>query len=348
MPMDGSGRYILVMTRTAGALLAGILLAALTGCVPAADAAPPTSEPPSPTATAAPEPTIVAKPALAFNGSCDALIDSATLSGLVGDEMDPYDGEKAERVWAVAVLGGLDCSWQSGAEAYVQLDVLPAAGLEAQVADADANTPYCYGGEPLESRCSFSTVVGGYWLSGIVGVADGSANTALDAIDDITARIGDAAAANPPVPVERPEGMWTEPTDCATFGSAVDTTAILGEAFTVEAGSRGGETTPGFIAAWATVGDVPCTWATTEYARWFESELLPGAGWAIAELATRDGAEAVVVDGALEAVAVPQASDTTAVYGTDGVNLAWVRVPADIDRAAATALLASVMAAASR
>lgn len=344
----GSGRYILVMTRTAGALLAGILLAALTGCVPAADAAAPTSEPPSPTATAVPAPTVVAKPAVAFDGSCEVLVDSATLSGLVGDEVSPYDGDKAERVWAVTVLGGIDCSWTSDSEAGVQLDVLPAAGLEAQVADSEADSPHCYGGERMENRCSFSAVVGGYWLSGIVGVANGSANTALDAIDAITALVAEAAAGIPPVPAQRPEGMWTAPDDCAISASVVDTTAILGEPFTAEQGSRGGEATPGSMAAWSTVGDSSCTWATADYSRWFGTEALPGAGWAITELAARAGAEAVAVDGALEAVAVPIGGETTAVYATDGVNLAWVTVPADIDRAAARALLTSFMAAASR
>ncbi|MGW4927694.1 hypothetical protein ACWEOH_00965 [Agromyces sp. NPDC004153] len=336
------------MTRTAGALLAGILLAALTGCVPAADAAAPTSEPPSPTATAEPASTIVAKPAVAFDGSCEALVDSATLSGLVGDEVSPYDGEKAERVWAVTVLGGIDCSWMSDSEAGVQLDVMSAAGLEAQVAEAEAKSPYCYGGERIENRCSFSTVVGGYWLSGIVGVANGSATTALDAIDAITAHVTEVAAGFAPVPAQRPEGMWTAPDDCAAVGSAVDTTAILGEPFTAENGNRGGETTPGFMAAWSTVGDFSCIWANPASTRWFATEALPGAGWGITELAARDGAEVISVDGALEAVAVPHGGDTTAVYATDGVNLAWVTVPADIDRAAATALLTSFMAAASR
>lgn len=92
------------MTRLSGALLAGILLAALTGCVPAADAAPPTSEPPSPTASAEPEPTVVAKPTLAFAVACEALVDDATLSGLVGDDM-VIAAQMSERVWAVAVLG---------------------------------------------------------------------------------------------------------------------------------------------------------------------------------------------------------------------------------------------------
>ncbi|MFE6257268.1 hypothetical protein [Agromyces sp. NPDC057865] len=337
------------MTRITGALLVGILLAALTGCVPAADAAAPTPEPPSPTATAEPTPTIVAKPAVAFGGSCAAVADEATLSELVGDDVALRStAGNSERVWAVDVLGGLFCAWMSDSEAHVELDVMPGAGLEAQVAKAEAKSPYCYGGEPVENRCSFSTVVGGYWLTGIVGVANGSADTALDVIDAITAGVGDAAAANPPVPVHRAEGMWTVPADCATFGSAVDTTAVLGEAFTAEEGGRGGEASPGFMAATATVGDFPCTWSTPEYARWFGSELLPGAGWAIAELATREGAQAVAVDGALEAVAVPHGSDTTSVYATDGVNLAWVQVPADIDRASSTALLTMIMAAASR
>ncbi|WP_130351158.1 hypothetical protein [Agromyces ramosus] len=336
------------MTRISGALLAGILLAALTGCVPAADAAPPTSEPPSPTASAEPEPTVMAKPTLAFAGACEALVDDATLSDLVGDDM-AIAVEKSERVWAVGVLGGLDCIWLSDSEAYVSLDVLPAAGLEAQVSRAGADSPYCYGGEPSESRCSFSTVIDGYWLSGIVGVANGSANTALDAIDAITERVADAASAAAPVSAARPDGTWSVPAECSTLADAVDTTGILGATFAAEQESVGGEVTSGFIAALHAVGDLSCTWATPDYARWFTSELLPGAGWAISELAARAGAAPVTVDGALQAVALPLGDgQTTAVYATDGVNLAWVTVPLEIDQTQAATLTSAVMAAASR
>lgn len=348
MPQGEPPRYILAMTRISGALVPGILLAALTGCVPAADAAPPTSEPPSPTASAEPEPTVVAKPTLAFAGACEALADDAMLAGLVGDDM-AIAAEKSERVWAVAVLGGLDCIWLSDSEAYVSLDVLPAAGLEAQVSQAEADSPNCYGGEPRESRCSFSTVVDGYWLSGIVGVANGSANTALDTIDVITARVAESAAAAASVSAVRPDGMWSAPAECSTLADAVDTSGIVGAAFAAEKGNVGGEATSGFVAALDAVGDLSCIWAAPESDLWFTSELLPGAGWAIAELAARAGAEPVTVDGARQAVALPLGDgQTTAVYATDGVNLAWVTVPLDIDRTQAAALTSAVMAAASR
>ena len=305
-----------------------MLLAALTGCASTAEAAPPTSAPPSPTSSAAPEPTIVTKPALAFDGSCEAIVDDATLSDLVGDQVAPI-AQKSERAWAVEVLGGLDCGWNGDSEAYVWLDVFPSAGLEAQVSAADEASPYCYGGEIPDSRCSFSTVVGGYWLSGIVGVAN-------------------AAAQSDPVPAQRPDGMWSAPAECSEFAAGVDTMAILGAPFVAAKGSIGGEVTAGWIAALEVVGDFPCVWETSDHERWFGSELLPGAGWAIAELAGRDGAAPVTVDGALDAVAVPLGGDTTAVYATDGVNLAWVSVPADIDQASAAELTAAVMAAASR
>ncbi|TYL52373.1 hypothetical protein [Agromyces mariniharenae] len=331
------------MTRTAGALLAGILLAALTGCVPAADAAAPTSEPPSPTPSVEPPPSIAAKPAVAFDGDCTAIIDDATLSDLVGGDVTAFTGQQNERVWAVAVLGGLECTWGSAAsDPYVSLSVMPAAGLEAQVAEADPDSPYCYG-----NRCSFSTVVGGYWLSGIVGMAD-AADTALDAIDAIVALVADAAAAAAPVPAARPAGMWSAANDCAALAWGVDTTSILGEPFGAEPGGFGGEAAPGLYGSLRAVGDLPCVWSTPEYGRFFSSELMPGAGWAITELAARAGAEPVVVDGALQAIALPVDGGATAVYATDGVNLAWVTVPADIDRASSSALVAAFMAAASR
>ncbi len=96
------------------------------------------------------------------------------------------------------------------------------------------------------------------------------------------------------------------------------------------------------------VGDFPCVWETSDHERWFTSELLPGAGWAITEIAAREGAAPVTVDGALEAIAVPLGGETSAVYATDGVNLAWVYGTADIDQTSAAALAAAVMAAASR
>ena len=267
-------RYILVMTRTAALLVAGMLLAASTGCASTAEAVPPTSAPPSPTSSAEPQPTIVAKPAIAFGGSCAAIIDDATLSDLVGASMTSI-AEKSERVLAVEVLGGLDCGWHSDSEGYVWLDVIPAAGLDAQVSDAEADSPYCYGGEIPDSRCSFSTVVGGYWLSGIVGVANGSSGSAIDAIDALTTSVADAAAKAAPVPADRPDGMWGVKADCPTFGAGIDTATVLGELFAADMGGRGGEVTPGFIAALEVVGDFPCSWSTPESARWFGSDSCP-------------------------------------------------------------------------
>lgn len=335
------------MTRAPALLAACMLLTALTGCASTAEAAPPTSEPPSPTSSAEPEPTVTAKPALAFDGSCEAIVDDATLSEVVGAGVAASELERSERVWAVAVLGGLDCGWTSDSEAYVWLDLIPAAGLESEVAHAEADSPYCYGGEPVESRCSFSTVVGGYWLSGIVGVANGSSNTAIDAIDILTARIAESAAAVAPVPAVRPDGMWSAPADCSALADGVDTTGILGAPFVAEKGNVGGEVTSGFVAALHAAGDVPCIWSAPDSAGWFTSELLPGAGWAMPELAAREGAAPVTVPGAMAGVAVPM-GDATAVYATDGVNLGWVTVPADIDQASAAVLTSAVMAAASR
>jgi hypothetical protein len=338
------------MTRIAALVAAGMLLTALTGCAPSAEAVAPSSEYPSPTASAEPEPgpTITARPPLALGGSCGALVDDATLSELVGAQVAPSELERSERVWAVGVLGGLDCGWTSDSEAYVWLDVIPAAGLQAQVAHAEADSPYCYGGEPVESRCSFSTVVGGYWLSGIVGVANGSSNTAIDVIDVLTARIAESAASVAPVPAVRPDGMWSAPAECSALADGMDTTGILGSPFVAEKGNVGGEATSGFVAALHAAGDVSCIWSVPESESWFTSELLPGAGWAITELGARKGAAPVTVDGALEAVAVPVGGDTTAVYATDGVNLGWVTAPADIDLASAAALTSAVMATASR
>ncbi len=243
------------MTRTAALLAAGMLLAALTGCVSTAEAVPPTSEPPSPTSSAQPQPTIVAKPALAFGGSCEALVDDAALSELVGASMATSELERSERVWAVAVLGGLDCGWTSDSEAYVWLDLIPAAGLEALVAHAEADSPYCYGGEAVESRCSFSTVVGGYWLSGIVGVANGSSNTAIDAIDVLTARIAESAAASGARPRRATlTACGRRPPSARRSRTASTPRAFSARRSSREKGNVGGEATSGFVAALARGG----------------------------------------------------------------------------------------------
>lgn len=47
-------------------------------------------------------------------------------------------------------------------------------------------------------------------------------------------------------------------------------------------------------------------------------------------------------------MALSPEGDVTNIYATDGVNLAWVSAPAEIDRAASVALLSELMAAASR
>lgn len=295
-----------------------------------------------------PPPAIIAKPALALGGDCAALIDVASLTELVGDDVVPAEGDRGERVLAVSVLGGLDCSWLSDSEAYVWLDLIPADGLEASLSKAEADSPYCYGGELIESRCTFSALLNGHWLSGIVGVSRESDNNAVDAIEAITARVADAVSAADFVATVRPDGMWSTPADCSDLAEAVDTASILGATFAAEKGNVGGEVTSGFVAALHAVGDMSCIWAASDSDRWFVTELLPGAGWAIRELGSRDGAHPIVVDGALEAVVVPLGGETTAIYATDGVNLVWVTVPADIDEASAAVLTAGVVAVASR
>lgn len=336
------------MTRAAALIMVGMLLAASTGCASTTAAHPPASEHPAPTSTGEPEPALVAPPAPALGGSCEMVIDDATLSDLVGAPVVRLTADRSEQVLAVAVLGGLDCAWvdESG-EAYVWLDVVPVAGLEGRAAHAEEDSPYCYGGDVPENRCTFSAVVGGYWISGIVGVASGSGNTALDAIGALTARLAETSAGAPAVAATRPDGMWGAGLDCASFGSTVDTAGILGSPFAAETGSRGGEVTPAFIGALDEVGDVACIWSTAGDARWFSSEVLPGAGWAITELATRDGATPITVDGALEAVALSPGGDGTNVYATDGVNLAWVSAPADIELTSVAALVTAIMTAAS-
>lgn len=337
------------MTRAAALIMTGMLLAVSAGCASTSAAHPPTSEHPAPTPTVEPGPALVTPPALALGGSCEAVIDDATLSDLVGAPVVRQTAERSEGVLAVAVLGGLDCAWadESG-EAYIWLDVMPVAGLEARAAHAEEDSPYCYGGAVPENRCTFSAVVDGYWFSGIVGVAAGSGESALDAIGALSSRLAETAAGTPAAAATRPHGMWGAELDCASFGSAVDTAGILGSPFGAEAPSRGGEVTAGFVGALDEVGDVSCVWATAGDARGFISEVLPGAGWAIAELAARDGATSVTVDGALEAVALSPGGDVANVYATDGVNLAWVSAPADIELTSVAALVTAIMTAASR
>ncbi|NUT59470.1 MAG: hypothetical protein HOQ00_11600 [Agromyces sp.] len=318
----------------------------MTGCVPAADASAPTSEPPSPTPSVEPTPSIAAKPALALGGDCAVLSDEAGISRLIGEDVTLVTDLDQRATFSLAVLGGSGCTWIGASQGQVSLALIPAVGLEAQVAEAEAQSPFCYGAVP-EDRCSFSTVVAGYWLSGIVGVTPGADGTALDAIDILTARLADVAATAAPVAAARPDGVWPALPDCSGLGAGVDSAAVLGAPYVAAAGNRG-ELTPGASGAIAVVGDLTCEWGSADASQWFTSELMPGAGWAITELAARAGAEPVVVDGALQAVALPVDGGLAALYATDGVNLAWVTVPTDIDRASSSALVSALMAAASR
>lgn len=338
------------MKRFAAIVLAGVLLSASTGCVATAEADPTHSPKPAPSAEPSAAPSVAPRPDIAFGGSCDAIVDDATLSELVGGDVAAIDPRNVGRVWAIAVLGGLDCGWmEQDGDAYVQLEVIPASGLEAQVAAAGAASPECgIGGSDPERMCSFSAEVGGYWFSGIVSMSSAATDTALDVIDELTTRVGASAAESVPVPVVRPSGMWSAQDDCAAFGASIDTNAILGMPFTAAEGSRGGLETPGFVASIEAVGDFPCVWSSADENRWFVTELLPGAGWGVTELSSVAGAESAVVDGALQAITVPVESGGSVVYATDGVNLAWVTVPGDIDRATASTLTAAVLAAASR
>ncbi|KQZ07467.1 hypothetical protein ASD23_16550 [Agromyces sp. Root1464] len=338
------------MTRTATIVLAGILLSVLTGCAATAEADPTHSPEPVPSAEPSAEPAAAPKPAIALGGSCDALVDEATLSGLVGGDVAPIEAENFGRVWAIAVLGGLDCGWmEQDGDAYVQLEVIPATGLDAQVAAAGAASPECgFGGSDPERMCSFSTEVGGYWFSGIVSVSNAATDTAPGVIEELTSRLEAAAAESAPVPAVLPPGMWIAHDDCAAFGASIDTSAILGMPFTAAEGNRGGPATPGFVGSIEAVGDFPCVWSSADGNRWFATELLPGAGWGVTELSSTEGAESVVVDGAVQAVVLPVDGGGSVVYATDGANLAWVSVPGDVDRTTASALTAAVMDAASR
>jgi hypothetical protein len=335
------------MTRLPGTLIVVVLLAILTGCASAADAADSPAEPVAPSPSAEPSASIPARPTVALGGSCETFLDETTLSALLGDAVVLQDETlQSERVWAVDVLGGLDCAWSGAGDASVAVDVVPAQGMETEIAAAGSDSPNCYGAGRAELRCSFSTTVAGYWVSAIVGVPADSPSTAPQVFDAIVDRVAAEADSAEPVAAVRPDGTWSAPVDCAALGAAIDTTRILGESYSAADGSRGGEVPAGLSSAWVLVGDLPCVWSSADQSGWFASELLPGAGWAITELSAREGARAAAVEGALAAVALP-AGDATSVYASDGANLAWVTVPAGVDPVAADGLASALLAAAS-
>lgn len=320
------------MHRLSGLLVACSLVALLAACVPpvAADVE---SDPPSESAALpTPEPTVLPRPDLAFGGDCTAIFADGELSLLVGTDVVLAPASMPGRGSAVEVLGGTSCTWAdpSGVDP-VWLTVIPASGLDEVIAEASADQPRCYGSDDLvgvEGTCSFSTVVGGYWLSGVFNVASASGQRATDGIDALSALLASRAATVPASAIARPDGMWTAIPDCSGLASRTDTaTALGGDALTAVRGSAGGEAGPGYYGSLDAVGHRACIWSATDGEYRFETDILPGAGWVVPQLVASGAGTAVTLDGIVAAVSVEHDGNATTIFATDGVNLVSVNMP---------------------
>lgn len=320
------------MRRLSVALVVCSLIAGLAACAsPVAaeiQSAPPSESAAEPT----PEPTVSPRPDLAFGGDCNAIFTDGELTPLVGTDVVLSPAAMPGRGSAVEVLGGTSCMWtDASAQNLVWLTVIPAAGLDDVIAEASTDQPWCYGLDEVvgeEGTCSFSTVVDGYWLSGVFNVESASGKRATDGIDALSALLGSQAATVPASAIARPDDMWTAVADCAGLAGRVDTAAVLGgDALTADRGSTGGEAGPGFYGSLDAVGHRACMWSAADGEYRFETEILPGAGWVVPQLADSGAGAAVALDGTVAAVSVEHDGNATTFFATDGVNLVSVTIP---------------------
>jgi hypothetical protein len=320
------------MHRLSGLLVAGSLIALLAGCVPSVAADVQSARPSEPVAVPTPDPTVLPRPDLSFGGDCSAIFTDGELGPLVGAEVglapEPMPGRGA----AVAVLGGTSCTWaDASGQHLVWLTVIPAEGLDEVIVNASKDQPWCYGGDEVvgvEGTCSFSTVIDGYWLSGVFNVASASGERATDGITALSALLGDRAAVVPATVLERPERMWTAVPDCPALAARVDTPSLLGgDALNADRGSMGGAMGPGFYGSLAAIGHVACIWSTADGGYRFETVIMPGAGWVVQDLVESGVGTPANIDGTVAAASVDHDGTAQTVFATDGVNLVEVTVP---------------------
>jgi hypothetical protein len=329
------------MTRIPSFALAAAVVVLLAACSgPAAADAPSTpNQAPSPAATPMSTPN-GGRPTAAFDGDCGSAFTESEVAALVGTEVTLDTGQTGERGLATEVLGGLRCSWGDDGGPYVWLTLIPAAGLDATIAEHSADQPWCYGGPDLgiEGTCSFSRVAGGYWLAGVFVVAAGSGKLATDGIDELASILEKRATEHPAAPVALPAGMWAS-MECDALAAGVSEEIPLG-ALVADRGSMGGEAGPGFYGALEHVGDSACVWSEPG-AGGFTTEFLPGAGWAIDDLTD---VTSTVVEGAATAVVRHEGDTAVTITATDGVNLAWITAQTEVlSEEEAAAFLAAVM-----
>ena len=318
------------------------MLAACAGS-PVADE--PTATPPEADATAAAVAVAPGEqPPLAFAGDCGTMITQAEIDGLVGAHVTPIPAETDGRVSAVEVLGGLTCAWGGGDYAFtVFLTVIPAGGIEDRIAEYSypGGGPQCWAQNAAgtEGACYFSRIVAGYWLAGLFQVESGTGLVPTDSIDGLAAIVEERAGEYPATPIAFPAGTW-QPMECEALAAGVAEETSMDGPGAVSGRVPNGFVGPGPTGAEAIVGGPRCIWSG---AHGFTTELLPGAGWAIDRLAD---AVPIDVDGATAAVRQQLGDGSGRITATDGVNLAWITVPASTSDAEAAAFLAVVMRAA--
>lgn len=196
------------------------LAAAVVSVIALAACAPQAQETPTPTAaaTSSPSPTATTTPevpAVAFDGDCEDVVSSESVSAAMGEAMAFWEPQWVDG--ADAELGGVRCGWVSGEylSGFTTIWVYPESVLDAGYVGGDASNSCA----TEESSCIVSAVFDGTWVG--VQAYSSNASTQIEnlrpVLDDIGARVTESGV---PTPGPR-EGWWLPVVGCAELATAL-------------------------------------------------------------------------------------------------------------------------------
>lgn len=338
------------MPRGRLAILSLLVVATLTsGCATTqsvaetpAPSTPPVSETPTPTATAAPDPA----PVRAFDGDCDRMLTAEQRQSFLGPGTmtaeERHRAENPDRIFAVdldpvGTTGGLECMWFVAEDAglpegvsTLRTTVLPATAVPnefaARYAVARCEPSYDSG------LCRLGRTVGDDWIMATAGWAVYEAPVELldAAIDAVAANLPDATQPRPAAF----DDVWSIP-DCVQLGEAIGLEELIGPY--LDGYWEGSEQPEEVLFAAAGVERTCPVFSDSERLS-DESEFFiltpqvaPGLAWQWEQL--RSGSQGfssgIDVVGATDAFAADLGHGSSAVFATDGTNVA--RLYADSD-----------------
>jgi len=288
----------------------------LSGCAAEEIAAPSASPDPTPTRTPLEEVEVESEPQTLFGGDCGQLLTLEAVNALTGaqTELAPRYYEAGDV--AIRQLGGLFCAWveESGAaDQFISLVVLPSRAGAGLVED------YC---DP-DFGCSFFATAADFDLYGVTN--DSAVGGGLARVAAVKDAFVAAVSAQAVPTAYAPASAWAFPIDCATLDPADAIAAALGDA-SIDGAATGGdaEPNPGFYAAGVAAGAVRCVWGPVSAT--LNASILPGGAWIADEMAARDGAQPVMIEGVDSAVVVDSVT-----HLFDGEN--WLALSGSTDEA---------------